>query len=123
VAKLSAPTLQDLDAVVVMSVLPGRGGQALMPRPSLPGMQKARHELERSVSRADVEIGGGISTANARRVPDAGANVLVAASAIFQASDIAGVAGTVADLTSVDDERDGARGEEVGHAGDDPGRR
>ncbi len=117
------PYLEDLDDVMIMSVYPGWAGQPFIPE-VLPKVQKVRQELERRGLRADVELDGGISTANARRALDAGANVLVAASAIFQASDVAAAARALAELTSAESQsgtRSRAR-EEVRDAGDDPRR-
>jgi ribulose-phosphate 3-epimerase len=108
---------------MIMSVYPGWAGQPFIPE-VLPKVQKVRQELERRGLRADVELDGGISTANARRALDAGANVLVAASAIFQASDVAAAARALAELTSAESQS-GTRpraGEEVRDAGDDPRR-
>jgi ribulose-phosphate 3-epimerase len=85
------PHLEGLDDVIVMSVHPGWAGQPFIPE-SLAKVHDMRAELVRRGLYADVEIDGGISAANARRALDAGANVLVAASAIFQAADIGGAA-------------------------------
>jgi ribulose-phosphate 3-epimerase len=49
-----------------------------------------------------VEIDGGITPANARRALDAGANVLVAASAIFQATDVAAAARDLAAIAAAE---------------------
>ena len=84
-------SLDDLDDVMVMSVHPGWAGQPFI-QGSLAKVSAVRSELERRGLRADVEIDGGISADNARRALDAGANVLVAASAIFQATDIGAAA-------------------------------
>jgi ribulose-phosphate 3-epimerase len=85
------PFLEELDDVIVMSVHPGWAGQPFIPG-SLAKVHDVRAELERRGLPADVEIDGGISPANARRALEAGANVLVAASAIFQTADIAAAA-------------------------------
>jgi ribulose-phosphate 3-epimerase len=111
------PYLEDLDDVMIMSAFPGMAGQSFIPE-VLPKVQKVRQELERRGLRADVELDGGISSANARRAVDAGANVLVAASAIFQASDVAAAARALAELTNAEPRT----GEEVRDAGDDPRR-
>jgi ribulose-phosphate 3-epimerase len=91
------PFLDQLDDVMIMSVHPGWAGQAFIPE-SLPKLEAVRAELERRGLRADVEIDGGIKVENARRALEAGATVLVAASAIFQAADIAGAARALADI-------------------------
>lgn len=58
-----------------------------------------REELERRGLRADVEVDGGISSANAGRAPAAGATVIVAASAIFESSEAAAAARELAERT------------------------
>jgi ribulose-phosphate 3-epimerase len=95
------PFLDQLDDVMIMSVHPGWAGQAFIPE-SLPKLEAVRAELERRGLRADVEIDGGIKMENAGRALDAGATVLVAASAIFQASDIAGAARALADIADAE---------------------
>jgi ribulose-phosphate 3-epimerase len=85
------PHLEDVDDVMVMSVHPGWAGQAFIPE-SLPKVEAVRAELDRRGLVRDVEVDGGVKLDNARRCVDAGANVLVAASAIFHADDVAGAA-------------------------------
>jgi ribulose-phosphate 3-epimerase len=93
------PYLEELDDVMVMSVHPGWSGQAFIPE-SLPKLKAVREELDRRGLKGDVEIDGGVKLDNARRCMDAGATVLVAASAIFQAPDIAAAAMELADIAS-----------------------
>jgi ribulose-phosphate 3-epimerase len=97
----AVPLLDELDDVIVMSVQPGWAGQPFLPS-SLPKVQAVRAELERRGLRADVEIDGGITPATARRALDAGANVLVAASAIFQATDVAAAARELAGIAAME---------------------
>lgn len=85
------PYLEDIDDVMVMSVHPGWAGQAFIPE-ALPKVEAVRAELARRGLTADVEIDGGVKLDNARRCVDAGANVLVASSAIFQAEDVSAAA-------------------------------
>jgi ribulose-phosphate 3-epimerase len=85
------PHLEEVDDVMVMSVHPGWAGQAFIPE-ALPKVEAVRAELGRRGLGADVEVDGGVSLDNARRCVDAGANVLVAASAIFRAPDAAAAA-------------------------------
>jgi ribulose-phosphate 3-epimerase len=80
------PHLDEVDDVMVMSVHPGWAGQAFIPE-ALPKVEAVRAELGRRGLGADVEVDGGVSLDNARRCVDAGATVLVAASAIFRAPD------------------------------------
>ena len=81
------PYLEDLDDVMVMSVHPGWAGQRLIPE-ALPKLGAVRHELDRRGLSTDVEIDGGVKLENAKRCVEAGASVLVVASAIYQAEDI-----------------------------------
>jgi ribulose-phosphate 3-epimerase len=85
------PHLEELDDVMVMSVHPGWSGQAFIPE-ALPKLEAVRAELDRHGLEGDVEIDGGVKLENAKRCVEAGATVLVAASAIFQAPDVAAAA-------------------------------
>jgi ribulose-phosphate 3-epimerase len=76
----------DLDFVVVMSVNPGFGGQEFIPQ-SLDKLRRVREVLERAGSGAPIEIDGGIDHGNAADAVAAGASILVAGSAIFDAAD------------------------------------
>jgi ribulose-phosphate 3-epimerase len=77
----------DVDYVLVMSVNPGFGGQSFIPR-SEAKVHDIRALLDHAGNTtAPVEIDGGIDHANAARVVAAGARILVAGSAIFQAPD------------------------------------
>jgi ribulose-phosphate 3-epimerase len=85
------PHLEQIDDVIVMSVHPGWAGEAFIPD-SLPKVEAVRTELGRRGLSADIEVDGGVKLDNAKRCVDAGANVLVAASAIFRAGDVAAAA-------------------------------
>ena len=74
--------LGDVDQVLVMSVNPGFGGQAFLPL-ALPKLRALRERFEREGLDVDLEVDGGISPATARSVVEAGANVLVAGTAVF----------------------------------------
>jgi ribulose-phosphate 3-epimerase len=76
----------DLDYVLVMSVDPGFGGQRFIPR-SEGKVRAVRELLTRAGSRAPIEIDGGIDHDNVGRVVAAGAEIIVAGSAIFHAPD------------------------------------
>ena len=76
--------LDRLDLILVMTVNPGFGGQAFIPA-MLDKIAQVRDMVRgRNI---DIEVDGGITRANARDVARAGANVLVAGSAIFKAKD------------------------------------
>jgi len=81
------PHLDEVDDVMVMSVHPGWAGQRFIPE-ALARLEAVRGELDRRGLRAELEIDGGVKLDNARRCVEAGASVLVAASAIFQAEDV-----------------------------------
>ena len=75
-----------VDFVLVMSVNPGFSGQSFIPE-SPEKVRAVRALLDRSGSSASVEIDGGIQPNNAASVVEAGADILVAASAIFGTDD------------------------------------
>lgn len=74
--------LAELDLVLIMSVNPGFGGQRFI-RGSLPRLRRCRAMLEAAGSPALVSVDGGISAETAPEVVAAGAQVLVAGSAVF----------------------------------------
>lgn len=82
------PVFPLCDMVLLMSVYPGYGGQKFIPE-VLDKVKKAR-QYAISVGRADmdIEIDGGVTAANAGEIRRAGANVLVAGSAVFGAEDM-----------------------------------
>ena len=87
----TAPTvllafLDAIDLILIMTVEPGFGGQAFMER-MLPKIQGTRNLLNLIQSSCELEVDGGINADTARQACEAGANVLVAGSAFFGASD------------------------------------
>ena len=76
--------LSELDLVLVMSVEPGFGGQSFMPA-SLDKVRTLRQEIDERGYNCILEIDGGISAKNAREVFDAGVDVVVAGSSVFNA--------------------------------------
>lgn len=72
----------DLDFVLIMSVNPGFGGQTFIPH-SLSKVRAARALLDRLNNMASIEVDGGIDTTNVASVAAAGAEIMVAGSAIF----------------------------------------
>jgi len=81
------PYLPLCDMVLVMSVEPGFGGQKFMPS-ALPKLHALKAEIARQGVSCLLEIDGGINLENAREAADAGADVLVAGSAVFGAADV-----------------------------------
>lgn len=80
--------LELCDLLLVMSVYPGLGGQKFIER-VLPKVEEARRIFDAQGVPKDIEIDGGITEANVRRIKDAGANVIVAGSTVFNAPDMA----------------------------------
>jgi ribulose-phosphate 3-epimerase len=78
--------LQDVDQVLVMTVNPGFGHQHFI-ETTLPKIRRLREMIEKVKSGYDLEVDGGIDATTAPLVVDAGANVLVAGSAIFSAEE------------------------------------
>jgi ribulose-phosphate 3-epimerase len=74
--------LHTVDLVLVMSVNPGFGGQKFL-APVLPKLQRLRAMIDASGRDIDLEVDGGVTAATAPRVLEAGADVLVAGSAVF----------------------------------------
>lgn len=81
--------LEDLDMVLLMTVNPGFGGQKFI-RSVLPKITALRAQIEKLGLDIDLQVDGGVNPENAGEIVRAGANVLVAGSAIFGAQDIPG---------------------------------
>ena len=69
-----------------MTVEPGFGGQSFMPD-MLEKVKALRAEITRRGLNVDIQVDGGINAETAKLARDAGANVLVAGSAVFKAQD------------------------------------
>jgi len=78
--------LDELDYLLVMSVNPGFGGQAFIPR-SVAKVQAAHALLRSASSPAAIGVDGGVDSTNAARLAAAGASVLVAGAALFRGGD------------------------------------
>ena len=76
----------EVDFVLVMSVNPGFGGQKFIPK-SLQKVSAIRSMLDRAGNAAPIEIDGGVDLTNVAQVVDAGVEIIVAGSAIFNAPD------------------------------------
>ncbi|MBF8982195.1 ribulose-phosphate 3-epimerase [Lutibacter sp. B2] len=79
--------LEDVDMVLIMSVNPGFGGQKFIPS-SLDKISKLRKMINDKKLNIDIEVDGGIKLDNVKKVIEAGANVIVAGSAIFNTENI-----------------------------------
>lgn len=78
--------IQDADMVLLMSVNPGFGGQKFIEH-TIDKVKSLRSLIERTGSHALIEIDGGVNMETGRRLREAGADVLVAGSAVFGAPD------------------------------------
>jgi len=78
--------LQDVEQVLIMTVNPGFGHQHFLPT-TLPKIRRVRQMIEQCKSGCDVEVDGGIDAETAPLAVAAGANVLVAGTAIFGESE------------------------------------
>ena len=76
-----------LDLILVMTVEPGFGGQAFMEH-QLPKIAAIRSYIEKYCPSCHLEVDGGINAQTARQCVEAGADVLVAGSAVYGAADI-----------------------------------
>jgi ribulose-phosphate 3-epimerase len=81
-----AEVAEDLDAVLVMTVNPGFGGQSFIPQ-SESKIQRVRALLDETHSKAYIEVDGGIDSTTIPRVVAAGATVIVAGAAVFGTPD------------------------------------
>lgn len=92
--------IEQLDLVLLMTVNPGFGGQGFIER-MLPKIERARALVDAAIARTGrpiwLEVDGGVKRDNARRIGAAGADTLVAGSAVFGAGSyadaIAGIRG------------------------------
>lgn len=78
--------IQDLDLVMLMSVNPGFGGQKFIEN-SLQKTRQLRELIDRKASKALIEVDGGVNRITGKQLKEAGADALVAGSAIFKSSD------------------------------------
>ena len=76
------PYLEKVDMILIMSVEPGFGGQKFIPS-SLEKIAETKAMIDASGLNIDIQVDGGIYTHNVEEVLKAGANIIVAGSAIF----------------------------------------
>ena len=77
------PLIEHIDMALIMTVEPGFGGQSLIPETIEKVSTLRRYALERGID-LDIEVDGGISEKNVAELTSAGANIIVAGSAIFK---------------------------------------
>jgi ribulose-phosphate 3-epimerase len=78
--------MEDVDMVLLMTVNPGFGGQKFIPG-MLPKIQKVRKLIDEKNPAVELEVDGGIKLDNISQVAQAGADVVVAGSAVFKSED------------------------------------
>lgn len=76
-------SLADVEQVMVMTINPGWGGQAMIPA-QIEKVRRIRALLDRSGSKADIMVDGGVKSTNAAECAAAGASVLVCGSSVFR---------------------------------------
>ncbi|WP_041609907.1 ribulose-phosphate 3-epimerase [Tolumonas auensis] len=82
--------MDKLDIILLMSVNPGFGGQSFIPA-TLDKLRQVRQRIQQSGRDIRLEVDGGVKTDNIRQIADAGADMFVAGSAIFDQPDYAAV--------------------------------
>lgn len=82
-AEALEPYMKDVDMILVMSVHPGFGGQKFIPE-TLDKIRAIRKMAESQEIEMDIQVDGGIYLTNVKEVLDAGANIIVAGSAVFK---------------------------------------
>ncbi len=78
--------MDKLDVILLMSVNPGFGGQSFIPG-TLDKLREVRKRIDASGLDIRLEVDGGVKTSNIREIAEAGADMFVAGSAIFNADD------------------------------------
>ena len=79
--------LQDVDMVLIMTVNPGFGGQSFI-EGMIPKIEELKAIIDSQNLSIDIQVDGGIKPDNVKKVVKAGANIIVAGSAIFNSNDI-----------------------------------
>ena len=77
------PYLNKIDLILIMSVYPGFGGQKFM-KSQIKKIKKINKKIKKEKLNIDIEVDGGINVSNAKKVLQAGANILVAGTACFK---------------------------------------
>ena len=89
---VAEPYVADLEVLLMMTVRPGFGGQAFL-HEVVPKIRQARDLLTRTGASADIEVDGGVNLTTVDEAVGAGADILVAGSAVFDGKDPLAAAG------------------------------
>lgn len=79
--------IEDIDMVLIMTVNPGFGGQSFI-ESMIPKIEELKSFIDSKGLNIDIQVDGGIKPSNVDKVVKAGANIIVAGSAIFNSDDI-----------------------------------
>jgi ribulose-phosphate 3-epimerase len=93
-------TIQDIDMVCLMSVNPGFGGQSFIEN-TYNKVKHLRKLIDSKGASTQIEIDGGVTNKNAKRLVDAGADVLVAGSYVFKADSPTEIIRSLKSLTAL----------------------
>lgn len=74
--------IHDLDMILIMSVNPGYGGQKLIPS-TIQKLKDTKELLKRTDTKADIQVDGGVQLQNISQLMEAGANIFVAGTCVF----------------------------------------
>jgi len=88
-AEAALPFLEKVELILVMTVEPGFGGQKFMPD-MMPKVSALRKWIDEKNPACELEVDGGVAPETCKICIEAGANVLVAGSAVYNAADIPG---------------------------------
>ena len=91
--------LGEFDQILIMTVEPGFGGQKFLDV-CLPKIRRTREAISAAGLEIKLQVDGGVSTSTIERVVDAGANVLVAGSAVYGAEDAATAISSLRELAA-----------------------
>ena len=76
--------LEKLNLILIMTVNPGFGGQQFIPA-MLPKIAQAKEMVSNSINTIEIQVDGGVNMENILQINEAGANILVVGSEIFEA--------------------------------------
>ncbi|MGV8146493.1 MAG: ribulose-phosphate 3-epimerase [Alkaliphilus sp.] len=79
--------LADIDMVLIMSVNPGFGGQSFI-EPARKKIVALKNRIDKENLNIDIQVDGGINTSNIKSIVEAGANIIVAGTAVFKGGEI-----------------------------------
>ena len=91
--------LEEFDTILIMTVEPGFGGQKFLAN-QMAKVRRLRDEITRRGLKTNIQVDGGVSPTTAPIVAEAGANILVAGSAVYGAEDPAAAINQIRDAAA-----------------------